>query len=235
MIIFFKVPSMINVKPRTLPTNLFHYNFNINHNQGFHPKFNTSINLSKKSRENCPLYVLYTLPNSFYVDVYHLHELYPEKYITIWGEKDLEIPAGFPSTPYSTPLKWGSLVLANEHIFERNNNNQDDNGNNNDDKSNGNDGNNNDNENKENDDNNDKNDGDNDNNDGNINFEFILPVRVRYHQAVPRNNQKTHVTVEAPQPMVVCVCNDDDGDDDDKPGIKCDDNISNHLISYSIN
>ncbi|RHZ74525.1 hypothetical protein Glove_221g68 [Diversispora epigaea] len=192
------VPSMIKVIPRTLSTDLFYFNFSINHNQGFHPKFNTSITLLKplpiqKSQENCQLYLLHTFPNSFYVDIYHLNELYPEKFIKVWGEKDLEIPVGFSSSSSSSPLKWGSLVLVNENIFERNNNNNDDNNNNN-------------------------NNNNNDNN-NNTNSEFILPVHMRYHQAVPENDQKTHKIIESSRPMVVCACDDefnDDDDDDDK-------------------
>ncbi|CAG8534720.1 7444_t:CDS:2 [Diversispora eburnea] len=114
----------------------------INHNQGFHPKFNTSITSLKPlpiqiSQENCQLYLLHTFPNSFYVDIYHLHELYPEKFIKVWGEKDLEIPVGFSSPSSSSPLKWG--------------------------------------------------------------------IHMRYHQAVPENDQKTHITIEASQPMVLTI------------------------------
>lgn len=94
---------MVNVLQRTLPTDSF-FNSSIYPSQSFHPYFSTSIKYSIMQDE-CEDYILYILPNSFFVDVYQLKDRFSDERIKVWGETDLEIPFGV------TSLKWGNLVL----------------------------------------------------------------------------------------------------------------------------
>src|ERR1043165_1191450 len=95
---------MISVFSRALSPDSF-FNSSITSSQSFHPYFSTSIKHSAME-EKCGDYILYTLPNSFFVDVYQLKDKFPDEQIKVWGETDLECPFGV------TSLKWGSLVLT---------------------------------------------------------------------------------------------------------------------------
>ncbi|RIA84865.1 hypothetical protein C1645_399157 [Glomus cerebriforme] len=148
-------PIMINVFPRTLPDSFF--NSSIFPSQSFHPYFGTSIKYSvmetmEDKEDKCIDYILYTLPNSFFVDVFQLKDKFSYEKIKVWGETDLETPFG------ATSLKWGSLILITRQSSE----NLD-------------------------------------------NFEFNLPLHMRYQPAIFGNTQN-HVFARAPWPFVIRVC-----------------------------
>ncbi len=103
--------------------------------------------------DKCKDYILYTLSNSFFVDVYQLEDMFADEQIKVWGETDLEIPVGM------TSLKWGSLVL----ITKQNSEDVD-------------------------------------------NFEFNLPIHMRYQPAISGNMQKSHIITTAPWPLVIRIC-----------------------------
>jgi hypothetical protein len=135
--------------PRTLTDSFF--NSSVYPSQSFHPYFSTSIKYSV-IENGCKDYILYTLPNSFFVDVYQLKDRFSDEQIKVWGETDLESPLGV------TSLKWGSLILiakqSSENLF---------------------------------------------------NFEFSLPLHMRYQPAISGNTQ-SHVFARAPWPFVIRVC-----------------------------
>ncbi|CAG8741104.1 16771_t:CDS:2, partial [Gigaspora margarita] len=108
------VPTMITVSPRVLSSNLFYFNSSIIPAQGFHQSFKTSVVLPA-SQPNCEFYILHIFPNSFLVDPYQISELFSDN-VQVLGETDLEIPVGV------TSLKWGSVVLAKEHLIEQKDN-----------------------------------------------------------------------------------------------------------------
>ncbi|CAG8533584.1 3105_t:CDS:2 [Funneliformis caledonium] len=95
-------PTMLSVFSRTLVDSFF--NSSISPSQSFHPHFNTLIKYLT-IEDKCKDYILYTLPNSFFVDIYQLKDMFSDEQIKVWGETDLESPVGM------TSLKWGSLVL----------------------------------------------------------------------------------------------------------------------------
>ena len=151
---------MINVFSRILSADSF-FNSSISPSQSFHPYFSTSINYSVME-EKCKDYILYTLPNSFFVDVYQLKDKFTDEQIKVWGETDLESPFGV------TSLKWGSLVLITKQ------------------------------------------------NSGDLyNFEFSLPLHMRYQPAIPGNIgsiQRRHVLITTPWPLVIRVCDNIEND-----------------------
>ncbi|CAG8849727.1 11194_t:CDS:2, partial [Racocetra persica] len=108
------VPTMITASHQALPSNLFYFNSTVTPAQGFHQSFKTSITLSA-SQPNCEFYILHIFPNSFLVDTYQINELFSDSHVQIFGEKDLENPVGV------TSLKWGSMVLAKEHLVRQDN------------------------------------------------------------------------------------------------------------------
>src|SRR5947209_1155654 len=91
-----------------LNTTLYYYNSSITPSSSFHPIFQTIITTPSEylqSFSSCRTYVVHVLPESFFVDPYQLNELFPSYgKIQIWGETDLEKPAGINT------LKWGSVV-----------------------------------------------------------------------------------------------------------------------------
>ncbi|CAG8652349.1 8796_t:CDS:2 [Cetraspora pellucida] len=108
------VPTMITASHQALSSNLFYFNSSVTPAQGFHHSFKTSITLSA-SEPNCEFYILHIFPNSFLVDTYQINELFSDSLVQIFGETDLENPVGV------TSLKWGSVVLAKEHILRQDN------------------------------------------------------------------------------------------------------------------
>ncbi|PKY41634.1 hypothetical protein RhiirA4_441430 [Rhizophagus irregularis] len=103
-------PTMVTEYPRTLSSDSF-FNSSIYPSQSFHPYFSTSIKYSV-IEDKCKDYILYVLPNSFFVDVYQLKDKFSDEQIKVWGETDLEIPFGVAS------LKWGSLILIAKQSSE---------------------------------------------------------------------------------------------------------------------
>ncbi|CAI2182142.1 13015_t:CDS:2 [Funneliformis geosporum] len=146
-------PTMLSVFSRTLVDSFF--NSSISPSQSFHPHFNTLIKYST-IEDKCKDHIVYTLPNSFFVDIYQLKDMFSDEQIKVWGETDLESPVGM------TSLKWGSLVL----ITKQNSEDVD-------------------------------------------NFEFNLPLHMRYQPAISGNKQKNHVITAAPWPFVIRVCEND--------------------------
>src|SRR6266542_1579839 len=141
---------MVNGFPRAFSTDSFFYS-SVSPSQSFHPYFSTSIKYSV-IEEECKDYIIYILPNSFFVDVYQLKDKFSDEQIKVWGETDLEVPFGMAS------LKWGSLVLITRQSSE-----------------------------------------------DLYNFEFNLPLHMRYQPAISGNTQ-SHKFARVPWPFVIRVC-----------------------------
>ncbi|KAI8372490.1 PIG-X [Blakeslea trispora] len=57
-----------------------------------HPKIQTTVETESKNNASCYLDVIYVLPPSIFVDPYQLKNLHSLGEVTVFGERDLELP-----------------------------------------------------------------------------------------------------------------------------------------------
>jgi hypothetical protein len=156
------------------------YNSTMTPSQSFHPHSVTTIQSNPNIRETtagCDLYVLQVLPAGYFVDPFQLEGLAPEiGESTVYGETDLEKPVGVVAG-------WGSLIMVKAQPEDSI-----------------------------------KTSKWTPSNIINIDTKGIkteavlytsvvdIPVHMRYQPPVEEGNPATHVTVEAPWPIVAWVC-----------------------------